>query len=403
MTDPTLEANVERLLRRCVPRISPDQVERSLARAKRRQEEPGRRRALPVALAAAAALAIAGWLVLSSKPGADGPAPAQEPARTASAQEIDRLINDLGGAAPERKAAEDRLRAIGRPALEALDKALYHENPDVRIPARDLARLIRSDASAKAALEKAQAESAPIREAVRRVRERWTARDFTDLEEVVREAFRPAKIVVVHYVPKKLIGTEFKLGKPNEDGSLSRELANALDQGDGVAFVRKPDHAVIAYGPSVLFTLPDKKGWSAYVYAEFMAAPRTVDRRGKPYAPESYTTRLLASSEARQVWGVDPDEIDWADQNFDAIVDSDIQVSRATGGGLKIERVTPSTVAALRGLQAGDVVKDVNGQLMNSLEDVRKIFGSMKGQSGLRINLERSGKPLILEYRPLAR
>ncbi len=53
----------------------------------------------------------------------------------------------------------------------------------------------------------------------------------------------------------------------------------------------------------------------------------------------------------------------------------------------------------------GDVVKEINGHPVNSDADVRKVFAStaMSQQSGLRINVERSGKPLVLEYRVLPR
>jgi hypothetical protein len=53
----------------------------------------------------------------------------------------------------------------------------------------------------------------------------------------------------------------------------------------------------------------------------------------------------------------------------------------------------------------GDVVRDVNGQPLNNIADLRTLLSApqMKQQSGLRITVERAGKPVVMEYRPLPR
>jgi len=129
------------------------------------------------------------------------------------------------------------------------------------------------------------------------------------------------------------------------------------------------------------------------------------NRVGQAYSMESFKSRLLASAESRQVWGMDPDEIDWAIQNTDQIVDREFQVSPFSGGGLKIDSVSSGSIGATRGLMAGDVVRDVNGQPLNNLTDIRTLMNNpaMRQQSGLRITVERAGKPFVLEYRPLPR
>lgn len=134
------------------------------------------------------------------------------------------------------------------------------------------------------------------------------------------------------------------------------------------------------------------------------AGPR-ANRAGQPYNPEAFRSRLLASAENRQVWGMDPEEIDWALQNSDRIMDQEFQVTPYAGGGLKIESVAPGSLGAMRGLVPGDVVKDVNGQPLTSLADLRTLMNSpaLRQSSGLRLTVERAGKPIILEYRPLPR
>ena len=131
-------------------------------------------------------------------------------------------------------------------------------------------------------------------------------------------------------------------------------------------------------------------------------AGRREDRPGLPRA-EGYKSRLLASADSRQVWGMDQDEIEWASQNAEQIMDRDFQVAPYAGGGLRIENVNAGTIGAARGLMAGDVLREVNGQPLNNIADVRQLMSSqaMKKQTGLRLTIERAGKPVVIEYRPL--
>lgn len=129
------------------------------------------------------------------------------------------------------------------------------------------------------------------------------------------------------------------------------------------------------------------------------------NRVGQAYSSDQFKSRLLASADNRQVWGLDPDEIDWASQNADRIMDQDFAVSPHGGGGVRIESVTAGSIGASRGMMVGDVVRDVNGQPLNNIADLRTLLSGpqMKQQSGLRITVERAGKPVVLEFRPLPR
>jgi len=130
-----------------------------------------------------------------------------------------------------------------------------------------------------------------------------------------------------------------------------------------------------------------------------------TSRIGQAYTSESYKSRLLASADTRQVWGLDQDEIEWAGQNAEQILDRDFQVAPYAGGGLRIENVTAGSIGAARGLVAGDVIREVNGQALNNITDVKTLMSnpSMKTQTGLRLTIERAGKPVVIEYRPLPR
>lgn len=128
-------------------------------------------------------------------------------------------------------------------------------------------------------------------------------------------------------------------------------------------------------------------------------------RIGQPYTSETYKSRLLASADSRQVWGMDQDEIEWAAQNLQQILDQDMQVSPYAGGGLRIEGVNAGSIGAVRGLLTGDVIREVNGLPLNNINDARTMMNNqgLKSQTGLRLSIDRAGKPMVIEYRPLPR
>jgi len=129
----------------------------------------------------------------------------------------------------------------------------------------------------------------------------------------------------------------------------------------------------------------------------------TVSLAGQPYQPEGFKSRVLASTDNQQVWAMDPQEIEWAFQNQERILDQDFQVTPVPGGGLRIENVQPGSLGAARGLLPGDVVKSVNGIPLHSLADVRNLIQNpaMRRQPSLRLVVERAGKAMVLTYQPL--
>jgi S1-C subfamily serine protease len=114
---------------------------------------------------------------------------------------------------------------------------------------------------------------------------------------------------------------------------------------------------------------------------------------------------LLASSDGKQVWGLDSSEIVWVTENAAQILDRDLQLAPYAGGGIRLEGVRAGSIGAARGLLAGDVLREVNGQPLNNLADVRTLLNqqAIKTQTGLRLTLERAGRPMVIEYRPLPR
>jgi hypothetical protein len=123
---------------------------------------------------------------------------------------------------------------------------------------------------------------------------------------------------------------------------------------------------------------------------------------GEPYRPEMYQSRRLAFTDNREIWGIDDRELDWAAQNLRRSLDRDIQISPGAGGGLRIDFLSPDSMPAARGMKLGDVLREVNGRPISSLGDLQAILSSPT-KTVVRLTLDRAGKPLVIEYRPLPR
>ena len=122
----------------------------------------------------------------------------------------------------------------------------------------------------------------------------------------------------------------------------------------------------------------------------------------KVYNSRSYKTRLLASAANRHVWGVDSNEVDWAKANLQKILNQDFQVTPHGSGGLKITSVRAGSIGSARGIVAGDIVKSINGRPLKSMADLKTLMTGSRGRSSnLSLTLERAGKSMVIEYRPL--
>lgn len=124
---------------------------------------------------------------------------------------------------------------------------------------------------------------------------------------------------------------------------------------------------------------------------------------GQPYVAQQFRSKMLAQTDSRQVWQIDPAEMEWAAQNLERMMETELKVSPNGGGGVRLESVAAGTIGASRGFLSGDVVRDVNGQPLNSLQDFRNLMNNpaFRQASGLRVTVERGGKPMVIEYRQL--
>jgi len=356
-----LDDNCRRLLRTCTPpRLTEADLDRALARFE------GRRRPAPahgrVVAAAAAVLLIAVLLVWPSPP------TPTIPATQATPDDIAQLIKDLG--APEtREKAAARLIAIGPPALAPLERALYHEDPEIRVQSQAVAKIVRRGHEIRPTVDFVLA-------AIKIVRTRWSARDFTDFDKAVVEAFHPEVPDQVRYVPRRTIEEFFDTQLPGvkmvpaKKDALTPALVAALEKNDGLVFVGRGG-APVDLSEIVLFTLPDKVGWSAYVVLHVGGIETAVE--GLRYQH--------ASSE----------------EDLGLFVRLPLFTPRE-GGGLTVGALDPkSPLAAF--FRKGDLLRTLDDKPLAAPKDL----APMAERGYHTLAMERQGKPFLIEMRCAAR
>lgn len=140
-------------------------------------------------------------------------------------------------------------------------------------------------------VRRAQAAQDPVRHAIGEVRACWREGRFDRAEARLRERLAPyagrgAYVVVGVEVGDHLESAdheEFQCFKPagrlgGRRNLLTKEIVSVLSGGEGVVFIMdasgrwapaSPDERLEPRGRCMLFTLPDRSGWTAYAVVSF--------------------------------------------------------------------------------------------------------------------------------------
>lgn len=68
------------------------------------------------------------------------------------------------------------------------------------------------------------------------------------------------------------------------------------------------------------------------------------------------------------------------------------------GGGFLVRQIQPDSVYQKLGLQVGDVIRSVNGQPVNSLQDAMRAYQQASSMHDVRLEVVRNGRPEVLQY-----
>jgi general secretion pathway protein C len=67
--------------------------------------------------------------------------------------------------------------------------------------------------------------------------------------------------------------------------------------------------------------------------------------------------------------------------------------------GFEVFAVRPGSIIARLGLQNGDVLRSMNGYVLNGLDQALEVYGRLRSVSSLEVEIERRGRVMSLHYR----
>jgi general secretion pathway protein C len=74
------------------------------------------------------------------------------------------------------------------------------------------------------------------------------------------------------------------------------------------------------------------------------------------------------------------------------------RIGTAPAGGVRIEDAPANTLSSKLGLQAGDIITNINGQPVSSPGDLARFYQQFATLSQVRVEVKRGGSPLMLTY-----
>lgn len=244
----------------------------------------------------------------------------------------------------------------------------------------------------------------------------------------LRELPNPVKAPVginkdpVRTGPVRLIGTDRVVGEPGSDTAyivlVNRNLFLNAYVGEAIR------------DRSTEEDVPELKGWKLKKVSpteavfetpaetitlkldEYAAAPAapgtpsgTAGPPGTPAPPSpwergKYASRKVEarSNENMETWDVDRKEVEWAAANWESALNG-VSLEPYSGGGLKITALPQGTFAADRGFKAGDVIRSVNNQQIDSLAKLTEIVkGTSRNTPSMTVTVDRGGRPYTLTF-----
>jgi membrane-associated protease RseP (regulator of RpoE activity) len=277
--------------------------------------------------------------------GGNAPAPSSPaPAAAEVEPRVAALILQLGDDdAKKRNAAFDELRKIGEAALPQLQKSLTAVHPNVAATIRTLISLI-SGKPPEAMAQQPPPAPAP---------DGWAA-----LPELPKPAIAPAPQAQPPQ-PRKETEAEWRA---RFEELMSRPTPQARNLREMVKLVREGNLAALDYAEKMW-------GWDGNDIRRYLQLEQ-IDR------PKLVPTQTAGLS------------LDLSG-TFGAVMS-------AGGDGVRVTQVKAGTPAATAGLLAGDVVTQINGKQIGSLDDARASFANAEKGKPLKIEVQRRGDALTL-------
>lgn len=165
-------------------------------------------------------------------------------------------------------------------------------------------------------------------------------------------------------------------------------------------------------GPETPFTVGQEISANVSLYAVY--ADRALIRRGAAIeslmlkdttpglasgsiiAPNRATSRPPVQRNSSNTFTVDREQLTQQMQTPEFLTQA-LMVPNA-GGGFLVREIQPGSVYEKLGLRVGDVINAVNGQPVNSVEDVMRLYAQFGSASNVQVDVRRAGRNESLQY-----
>jgi general secretion pathway protein C len=118
-----------------------------------------------------------------------------------------------------------------------------------------------------------------------------------------------------------------------------------------------------------------------------------VPEAGEEPPPEEQTGEAVA---------IERDKVNGALKNINQLM-SQVRIrpffQNGKPSGLMLSHIQPNSIFIDMGLQSGDVVKGVNGNAIESVDDALKFYESLKSSSSVQLQIERQGQQMNIDYK----
>ncbi len=177
----------------------------------------------------------------------------------------------------------------------------------------------------------------------------------------------------------------------NRQQSLYRE-GDAI-QNAQIKLILRKKVVLSVNGKDEILLMEEEKNQRAMASA---SAPSSRDT-GMPEEPE-YT---YGSEADQSTVSIDREEINSALKNINQLM-SQVKVrphfENGQPSGLIVSHIRPKSIFSEMGLQNGDIVKGVNGNQIQSVDDALKFYENLKSSSSVDLQIERGGELMSIAY-----
>lgn len=158
----------------------------------------------------------------------------------------------------------------------------------------------------------------------------------------------------------------------------------------------KTDFAVRA-GDEVQPGIKLQSVFSQYIVVNRDGALQRINLEQKQVPGQLGTARLGINALGYNAFSISRSDLSAALQAPDASTNLG-KLSSAPGGGLQVMEASSGSIAEKLGLQAGDVLRQINGQYVASSADLSRMYQQLQQVSQIQLELVRSGKTIQLRY-----